>query len=62
MDVYHLWMWIWLIGLLVLWAGTMIFAAWTDRRRPRHFEQRDIVAERHRRITRRAFKTRAGMR
>ena len=61
MDTYELWMWIWLGLLLLSWLGAVLFAKFTDKRRPT-FEQRDWVAERHRKITRRAFKTRAGIR
>ena len=60
MDPYELWLWIWLALLLLCWAGAMLFAMWTDKRKPT-FRQRDWVAERHRKITRRAFKTRAGI-
>jgi hypothetical protein len=61
MGAYELWMWVWLGLLLLAWLGALLFARFTDRRRPT-FRQRDWVAERHRKITRRAFKTRAGIR
>jgi hypothetical protein len=61
MGAYELWMWVWLGLLLLAWLGAVLFARFTDRRRPT-FRQRDWVAERHRKITRRAFKTRAGIR
>jgi hypothetical protein len=61
MGAYELWMWVWLGLLLLAWLGAVLFAKFTDRRRPT-FRQRDWVAERHRKITRRAFKTRAGIR
>jgi hypothetical protein len=59
MDTLDLWLWVWLGLLIGLFFGALLLAGWTDKRRPM---QRDWVAERHRRITRRGFKTRAGIR
>jgi hypothetical protein len=60
MNTYDLWLWIWLVLLLLLWAGAMVFAAWTDRRRPRRVT-RDWQTEQRCKVSRRAFKTRAGL-
>jgi hypothetical protein len=47
-----------IIGLTFL-APTLILFAWAVTRKP---ERRDWVAERHRQITHRGLKSRAGMR
>jgi hypothetical protein len=46
------------IGLTFI-TPTLILFAWAISRKP---ERRDYVAERHRQITHRGFKSRAGMR
>jgi hypothetical protein len=64
MDVYELAMWVWLASLVVVFVGWYVgtaIQAWLNRNRPNRFTQHDWVAERHRKVTRRAFKTRAGI-
>ena len=64
MDVYELAMWVWLASMIVVFVGWYVgtaIQAWLNRNRPKRFRQRDHVAEAKRRISRNAFKTRAGI-
>jgi hypothetical protein len=60
MDPYELWMWLWLALVLASWVGALLYARWVDRRRPKRV-MRDWATESKCRVTRRAFKTRAGL-
>lgn len=59
-NTYELWMWLWLALLLLAWAGAVLYAKWVDRRRPKRV-QRDWGTEQRCQVTRRGFKTRAGL-
>jgi len=59
-DPYELWLWITCALILLCWLGALLYARWVDRRRPKRL-QRDWATEQRCRVTRRGFKTRAGL-
>lgn len=63
-DTWELAMWVWLASMIVVFVGWHVGTAvqkWLDRNKPRRV-QRDWATEQKCRVTRRAFKTRAGIR